>query len=334
MVFSTTALQPAVTIQPISDMTDADSCPDLIQQERMSLEAAPLHAQRVVVRLPSISMIFHATDRRIQTRTQIRDGMSAFVAFGPRSAGTVDGIAVDDAKLLVAGSGTEARLIVEPGYESVSLLAAPDEIGRHLRNLRRADDLRPPCGVQILSVGRDAARNIFVVGRRIAAAATASPQIFNRDRPESPLAQAELLDALFAALDTTAPIEPQGPEKTHLTHDRIVRLAEDYVVTRLSERVHIADVCCVTDVSERTLEMAFRNITGLSPVAYFIRLRLHRARDALLKAEPGSTRVSEQALKFGFWHFGEFSSAYKRCFGESPSDTLKRAPSGAHGQHG
>ena len=35
-----------------------------------------------------------------------------------------------------------------------------------------------------------------------------------------------------------------------------------------------------------------------------------------------------EAMKWGFWHFGEFSRAYKECFGELPSDTLRRTPGG------
>jgi transcriptional regulator GlxA family with amidase domain len=34
--------------------------------------------------------------------------------------------------------------------------------------------------------------------------------------------------------------------------------------------------------------------------------------------------VSSEALKWGFRHFGEFSRAYTRCFGERPSETLRR----------
>jgi transcriptional regulator GlxA family with amidase domain len=30
------------------------------------------------------------------------------------------------------------------------------------------------------------------------------------------------------------------------------------------------------------------------------------------------------AVEWGFWHFGEFSRAYKECFGELPSETLRR----------
>jgi transcriptional regulator GlxA family with amidase domain len=33
--------------------------------------------------------------------------------------------------------------------------------------------------------------------------------------------------------------------------------------------------------------------------------------------------VSAIALDWGFWHFGEFSRAYKACFGEAPSQTLR-----------
>jgi transcriptional regulator GlxA family with amidase domain len=79
-------------------------------------------------------------------------------------------------------------------------------------------------------------------------------------------------------------------------------------------------------VSERALEYAFREIMGLTPVAHLIRLRLHRVREALLAANQGSTTVSAVALDWGFWHFGEFSRAYRECFGELPSDTLRRKP--------
>lgn len=59
-------------------------------------------------------------------------------------------------------------------------------------------------------------------------------------------------------------------------------------------------------------------------LAYLIRVRLHRVRQALLAATPGSTTVSAEALRWGFWHFGEFSRAYRNCFNELPSETLRQ----------
>jgi len=103
-----------------------------------------------------------------------------------------------------------------------------------------------------------------------------------------------------------------------------VRLAEDYAMTQGSARLYVTDLCRITGVSERTLEYAFKEVMGLAPMAYLARLRLHRVRQALLAATNGPTTVAAAALEWGFWHFGEFSRAYKECFGELPSETLRR----------
>ncbi len=97
----------------------------------------------------------------------------------------------------------------------------------------------------------------------------------------------------------------------------------------LGEHLSVTDLCRAAGVSERTLEYSFRNVMGLTPVAYLIRLRLHRVRQGLLAGTHGTTTVTAEATNWGFWHFGEFSRAYKDCFGELPSDTLRRAPEGS-----
>ena len=79
-------------------------------------------------------------------------------------------------------------------------------------------------------------------------------------------------------------------------------------------------------MSERTLQYAFKEVMGMTPVAYLTRLRLHRVRHALRTATQASTTVTTEALRWGFWHFGDFSRAYKDCFGELPSDTLRGKP--------
>jgi len=93
-----------------------------------------------------------------------------------------------------------------------------------------------------------------------------------------------------------------------------------------TERLYVTDLCEAAEVSERTLQYAFKEVMGMPPVAYLTRLRLHRVRQALQAATHGSTTVTAEALRWGFWHFGEFSRAYKECFGELPSETLRRRP--------
>jgi len=105
-----------------------------------------------------------------------------------------------------------------------------------------------------------------------------------------------------------------------------VKRAEEFALAKAGEPFHVGDLCRAMGVSERTLEYAFKELLGMTPMAFLLRLRLHRVRRALLAARPGSTTVSAGALNGGFWHFGEFSRAYRECFGELPSATLRRRP--------
>lgn len=84
----------------------------------------------------------------------------------------------------------------------------------------------------------------------------------------------------------------------------------------------VVDLCIAAGVSERTLQYAFRDYVGMSPVAYLRCCRLNAARAALLYADPHVTSVTDVAMRFDFHHLGRFSGHYKHLFGEAPSVTL------------
>jgi AraC family ethanolamine operon transcriptional activator len=102
---------------------------------------------------------------------------------------------------------------------------------------------------------------------------------------------------------------------------RVVRRAEDYMRAHLGGPLSVLDLCRELAVSERTLHYAFQEVRGLSPMAYFQAVRLNAARQEL-KAAPDTATVREIAQRWGFWHTGEFAAAYRRLFGELPSQTL------------
>ena len=54
---------------------------------------------------------------------------------------------------------------------------------------------------------------------------------------------------------------------------------------------------------------------GVGPMSFLRLRRLDAARTELLTAEPGSTSVSEIALRYGFYELSKFSAAYKDAFG-------------------
>ena len=91
---------------------------------------------------------------------------------------------------------------------------------------------------------------------------------------------------------------------------------------RLSDPLFVFDLCREIDVSERTLHYAFQEVRGLSPMAYIQASRLNAVRQELKAASAGTATVREIAQRWGFWHNGEFAAAYRRLFGELPSQTL------------
>lgn len=107
---------------------------------------------------------------------------------------------------------------------------------------------------------------------------------------------------------------------------QLVEQAEVLALASVDEPLHVSALCHVIGVSERTLRKAFHRVHGLPPCRRLRMLRLSNARRALLSADGTLARVTEIAMSFGFAELGRFSVEYKKAFGESPSQTLCRAP--------
>ncbi len=63
---------------------------------------------------------------------------------------------------------------------------------------------------------------------------------------------------------------------------------------------------------------------GMSPTQYLWLRRMHKARAALLAAQPDTATVTDIAMAHGFWELGRFAVQYKTFFGERPLATLQR----------
>lgn len=96
------------------------------------------------------------------------------------------------------------------------------------------------------------------------------------------------------------------------------------MAARLSEPLTIQDVAAALGIGPRRLQLAFQAVRERSPREALSEMRLSAARRRLLAPDAGDT-VSTVALDRGVAHFGRFASAYKAMFGESPSQTLRRA---------
>jgi AraC-like DNA-binding protein len=255
----------------------------------------------------------------------VLEGLHAYTAFGPHATGTVNGLPVHPGLMLSVEPDTEVTFVVDAGYESVALLVPEEEIRTHLRFRLRESEFRRPRGLEPLRVDPGMAIALFDWGKRLVETAAAEPALFDERKANRVAARIELIETLLSTLGSAYEFEPDRGEQAKQAQSLIVKSAEDFALAHRGDLLYVSDLCRAASVSERALQYAFKTILGLTPVAYLTRLRLHHVREKLLAASRGSTTVSIAAIDGGFWHFGEFSRAYKECFGELPSDTLRRA---------
>ena len=104
---------------------------------------------------------------------------------------------------------------------------------------------------------------------------------------------------------------------------RAVRRALDVMHGAIERDIGIAELAAAAGLSARALQRQFKTFLGKSPHEALRDIRFDGARRQLLAGKPG-TRVMDVAAACGFAHFGRFSIGYRRRYGETPSQTLRR----------
>lgn len=94
----------AVSVEDITDPTLANAGIDWIDLDAVKLQSKPFRARRVTVRLVNATVVFHAVNLRLRTRTHVHEGQIAYVTFGPKVRGTVNGMSVQPGMMLAAAA--------------------------------------------------------------------------------------------------------------------------------------------------------------------------------------------------------------------------------------
>lgn len=106
---------------------------------------------------------------------------------------------------------------------------------------------------------------------------------------------------------------------------RTVRRALDYIEIHLGDTLTMTDIAAHTGSSVRSIQQGFHEELHLSPMAYVRERRLERVRDQLVDAQRADgTTVADIAERWGFHQLGSFAGTYRKRWGESPSQTLRR----------
>ncbi len=126
-----------------------------------------------------------------------------------------------------------------------------------------------------------------------------------------------LLSCIARAI--AARVTPPPGKAARPTNEQI----RNWIAAHLRMDFSTAELAAFAGVSPRVLQMNFLKHFNMTPTHYVGGLRLDAARAELM--DPANTKtVSEIAMALNFFHLGRFASAYRRKFGESPSETLAR----------
>lgn len=108
---------------------------------------------------------------------------------------------------------------------------------------------------------------------------------------------------------------------------RHARLAQDFMQAHYPTIEGVAEIANTCGISIRRLQDAFRSVWSTTPMEMLQDIRLEAARQMLVNAEFEDS-VTRIAFDCGFTHTGRFAIAYRKRFGERPSDTCRACRSG------
>jgi AraC-like DNA-binding protein len=108
------------------------------------------------------------------------------------------------------------------------------------------------------------------------------------------------------------------------TMPAMLRRTVDFIEENASRDIGVLDVATAVSLTPRRVQHVFKQYLDTTPMAYLRLTRLRRAREELLVGDPATTTVTATAGRWGFGHSGRFAVVYRKAFGESPHETLRR----------
>lgn len=209
---------------------------------------------------------------------------------------------------------TEFDILVPAGAETVYCTVSQSELLARMQVLDPARWSQTPDRIRLLV---SAGHKVFAAG---------AARILDGPGGACIPSGGQITDWLAQILSVPPPGDPPRVNRASLGRAmRIAGQARDFVDAQFDADVlpSVVDICAAIGVSERSLQYAFGQYVGMSPLTYLRHCRLNRARLALQTPESAAMTVTETALRYGFAHLGRFSGEYRKLFAESPSQTLE-----------
>jgi AraC family ethanolamine operon transcriptional activator len=137
-------------------------------------------------------------------------------------------------------------------------------------------------------------------------------------------AEQEILIATARVLERSTRAHESRVGRPYFPRERVIARTLQVVEAHRDQPLLMSDLCSATAVSERTLRNVFQEYFGVGPIRFLKLRQLREIHAALSLADPSHETVTQLAGRFGVWDFSLFARNYKRLYGESPSETLRK----------
>ena len=115
------------------------------------------------------------------------------------------------------------------------------------------------------------------------------------------------------------PCPPAGDQHPDGTLQRAVAFIQE----RAGDNITVDDIARAASVGVRAVQLSFRRHLRTTPVDYLRQVRLRRAHQDLITADPARSTVTEIATRWQFLSSSRFSAYYRDVYGVVPSYTLR-----------
>lgn len=202
----------------------------------------------------------------------------------------------------ICAPGTSSRWRRLSGCDIVNIFIPTETVDDLVT--QRGDDVPQGLVGTLFAPDRDV---IDLVTKMLSAEAMAGPL--------APMFCDGLIHALMGYLLEHYAKPADGAEAGNLGSAR-VRRVRNYIVSHLAENVPIATLADLCAMSESHFSREFHRSVGLPPHQFVMKLRLERAREALLE---GDQPVADIAVECGFNNASHFSRTFALRFGMPPA---------------
>jgi len=113
-------------------------------------------------------------------------------------------------------------------------------------------------------------------------------------------------------------------KSAQLASDRHVILAQEFMRANLQKPISLGDIAEAIGVSGRSLQRSFAKHCDCSPLQFLKQARLDALHQELSQGI-STLAVTDLMIQYQFGHLGRCSQSYQKCFGELPSETIRRS---------